>query len=105
MMLRMPLLMNHITRHNNRIRIMDTGVKFLTCNQIIRIDMEDTVDTVMSLRTHHCMMIINPLTRAIRFNLIRYHIYICIIIVVNIIIRIIIKILLIFMLILYLYNC
>ncbi|MFS7974827.1 hypothetical protein Hanom_Chr10g00873311 [Helianthus anomalus] len=100
----MPLLMNHITRHINRFRITDTGVRFLTCNQIIRID---TVDTVMNLRTRHCMMIINPLTRAIRFKLIRYHINICIIIIiiVNIIICIIVKIIIIYFLILYLYNC
>ncbi|MFS7998686.1 hypothetical protein Hanom_Chr12g01156781 [Helianthus anomalus] len=102
----MPLLKNHITRHNNRIRITNTGAKFLTCNKIIQINTEDTVDMVMSLRSHRYKMIINPLTRAICFKLIRYHINICIIIVVvNIIICIIVKILLIFLLILYMYNC
>ncbi|MFS8023540.1 hypothetical protein Hanom_Chr16g01452661 [Helianthus anomalus] len=73
----MPLLMNHIIWHNNHIRITDMGVKFLTCNKIIRIYTEDRL---MSLQTHHCMMIINPLTRAIRFKLSRYRINICIIV-------------------------
>ncbi|MFS7931599.1 putative MULE transposase domain, FHY3/FAR1 family [Helianthus anomalus] len=66
-MLRMHLLMNHITRHSNRIRVdtVDTGVKVDT------VDTKDTVDTVMSLVTHHCMMIMNHVPRAIRFKYMR----------------------------------
>ncbi|MFS8003677.1 hypothetical protein Hanom_Chr13g01216661 [Helianthus anomalus] len=77
----MHLLMNHITRRDNRIRV--TEVKFLTCNKIVRID---TVDTVMSLVTHHCMIIINHLPRTIRFKYTWYHINICIIFIIIIII-------------------
>ncbi|MFS7969616.1 hypothetical protein Hanom_Chr09g00811291 [Helianthus anomalus] len=50
------------------------------------VDTEDTVDTVMSLVTHHCMMIINHLPLAIRFKYRRYHINICIILILIIII-------------------
>ncbi|MFS7902379.1 hypothetical protein Hanom_Chr01g00010601 [Helianthus anomalus] len=72
--------MNNITLHNNRIWITDTSMKFLTCNTIIQIDTDDKVDNVMSLRTHQCMMVINPLTQVICFKLISYHINICIIV-------------------------
>ncbi|KAF5808276.1 hypothetical protein HanXRQr2_Chr04g0143551 [Helianthus annuus] len=96
----MHLLLNHITRRSNRIRVTDTGVKFLTCNKIVRIGTEDTVDTVMSLVTNHCMMIMNHLPRAIRFKYRRYHINICIILLIIIIIVKIILLLLLLILLL-----
>ncbi|KAJ0821372.1 hypothetical protein HanPSC8_Chr16g0719371 [Helianthus annuus] len=37
------MLMNHVIRRNKGIRIMDTGVNILTCNNTILMDTEETV--------------------------------------------------------------